>query len=422
MILIELNEFNPDLLRAAAEQFQLDNLRQLCDFAHTETDAEEREERFGLDPWVQWPSIHTGKTSAEHGLHHLADAYKLTCPQVWDTLASNGVTSGIWGAMNARFNRHDNLRFFFPDPWTYTETASEPALNRLLALPRYYARHYLALSKIKLFSTFCNTASFFLNPALLGKALTFLPFATGKLISQKIGTGFLFSAFDLINAIGFRHYCLRNQVDFKLVFLNSVAHCQHHCWTDADSISPELQTMFEFLDRSVGLILEVAKENEPIVVANAFSQYCSIENNEFLYRQIDPASFFQSIGLDTTVEQLMTNDSQLRFADATKASAAAALLQSYKVAGKDLFQASIDSEDDKRVFCQVLVWDDIAADEYFHNSSERFRFYDHFEKVVRRSGSHVAKGIVLSRGIKLPETMLNYQLHDYILENYGVRQ
>jgi predicted oxidoreductase len=89
--------------------------------------------------------------------------------------------------------------------------------------------------------------------------------------------------------------------------------------------------------------------------------------------------------------------------------------------GKNLFQVERDPEDERRLFCQVLVWDDVPAGEKFHNKELSVNFYDHFEKVVKRSGSHDAKGVVLSNIIKLPDKMFNYHLYNYILEYYGIQ-
>ena len=241
MILLELNEFNAELLSKAANELDLKNLQRLCSFKRTATQADEKLERFGLDPWVQWPSIHTGKPLAEHGLIHLADAYKLKQKQLWDILSENDIACGIWGPMNAKLIANDNIKFYFPDPWTYTESASPSELNLLLALPRYYAQNYLALKKSKTASSFFKTFSFFLNPKLFFKAASYLPFIIRNSWGEKINSTLLFSIFDLINAISFRHYCVKENTDFKLIFLNSVAHCQHHCWTDEENLSTEMK-------------------------------------------------------------------------------------------------------------------------------------------------------------------------------------
>ncbi len=422
MILLELNEFNAELLGKAARELDLKNLQRLCTFKKTETEADEKLERFGLDPWVQWPSIHTGKPVAEHGLKHLADAYKLEHRQLWDVLAANNIACGIWGPMNAKLFANDNIKFYFPDPWTYTETANPKQLNRLLALPRYYAQHYLALEKGKTVLSFFKTLSFFLSPKLFFSAISYLPFILRKSWGETPNNPLLFSIFDLVNAIGFNHYCRKEQVDFKLIFLNSVAHCQHHCWTEKESLSPEMKILFRFLDESVGLIFNLAEDGEPIIICNAFSQYCSIERREFLFRQIDPAKFFESLGIDADCEQLMTNDSQLLFADRSEAARALDTLQEITVLGKELFQVSHDPEDERRLFCQVLIWDDVPQGTEFRNGPRSIDFYQHFEKVVQRSGSHLSKGDVFSNIVELPDKMTNYRLFDHILNYYGVNR
>ena len=57
VLLIELNEFNPKLLRHAAKRLKLKNLNNLLNLKHCETFTEEIKEFDGLDPWIQWPSI-----------------------------------------------------------------------------------------------------------------------------------------------------------------------------------------------------------------------------------------------------------------------------------------------------------------------------------------------------------------------------
>lgn len=422
MILLELNEFNAELLSKAANELDLKNLQRLCSFKNTATDSDEKLERFGLDPWVQWPSIHTGKPAAEHGLTHLADAYKLKQKQLWDILAENDIACGIWGPMNAKLLAHDNIKFYFPDPWTYTESASPSELNRLLALPRYYAQNYLALEKGRTVSSFFKTLSFFLNPKLFFRAVSYLPFIIRNSWGATINSTLLFSIFDLINAIGFKHYCIRENTGFNLIFLNSVAHCQHHCWTDEDNLSPQMKVLFKFLDESVGIIFSLAKDEEPILICNAFSQFCSIENKEFLYRQIDPVRFFEALGINAECEQLMTNDSQLLFPNSREAERARQTLGEIQILGKNLMQVTHDPEDGRRLFCQVLIWDEVPAGTEFQSGSQSFDFYQYFEKVVQRSGSHLSNGDIFSNIVDLPDKMTNYRLFDHILDYYGAHR
>ena len=60
LLIIELNEFNEDLLFRGANTYKLKNISKLLDFKSSQTISMDEIEHHGLDPWVQWVSIHTG--------------------------------------------------------------------------------------------------------------------------------------------------------------------------------------------------------------------------------------------------------------------------------------------------------------------------------------------------------------------------
>ena len=41
--------------------------------------------------------------------------------QFWEILGEKGISTGIWGAMNAKKNDSKMCYFFLPDPWNYSE-------------------------------------------------------------------------------------------------------------------------------------------------------------------------------------------------------------------------------------------------------------------------------------------------------------
>lgn len=45
-------------------------------------------------------------------------------------------------------------------------------------------------------------------------------------------------------------------------------------------------------------------------------------------------------------------------------------------------------------------------------------FFDLFDRVTRRSGSHMQRGDVFSRGIKFPDKIYNHDIHDYIINSF----
>jgi hypothetical protein len=101
ILLLELNEFNRELLEAGARNSEFLNIKWLFTLNQTQTTTEDTIESDRLDPWVQWVSVHTGKPSTEHKIKHLGDIPDLAAPQIWETLSAKGITTDVWGSLNA---------------------------------------------------------------------------------------------------------------------------------------------------------------------------------------------------------------------------------------------------------------------------------------------------------------------------------
>jgi hypothetical protein len=98
VFLIEFNELSPALLDrfiAAGDLPNFSAFRATSDVFTT--DAGELEPT--LVPWIQWPSIHTGLSYAEHKIFNLGDAGKCNAPTVESVLSDSGVPVGIFGSM-----------------------------------------------------------------------------------------------------------------------------------------------------------------------------------------------------------------------------------------------------------------------------------------------------------------------------------
>ena len=74
-----------------------------------------------LEPWIQWPSIHTGKNFDEHGVFRLGDIKSTTHLQIFEMLEQKGFRVGAISPMNA-VNRLVSPAYFIPDPWTKTSS------------------------------------------------------------------------------------------------------------------------------------------------------------------------------------------------------------------------------------------------------------------------------------------------------------
>jgi hypothetical protein len=129
MILLALNELNLDLIKGYASQGKLSNFKKLLENGVSETTSENSYEL--LEPWIQWTSIHTGKTFNEHKVFRLGDiAERQDLFQIFEDLENNGLSVGAISPFNAD-NRLTKSKFFLPDPWTKTTTSGSTILKRL---------------------------------------------------------------------------------------------------------------------------------------------------------------------------------------------------------------------------------------------------------------------------------------------------
>lgn len=419
MFFLQINEFNPALMAMAANELGAKNIKCLLSMRHTQTETEDKEERFGLDPWVQWVSIHTGKRSIEHGVEHLGDVPQLRFPQIWEVLDRQGVRTGIWGCMNASRGRVENNAFFFPDPWTFTEKAHPTELNDFLALPRYYAKNYGALNKWKVALNLLRLARFCIRPRIAFALLPLAPKVLRLVKRHGMPDYLLFGLFDLINAKLFVHYQSRKNTGFSLFFLNSIAHLQHHKWTREDRLSEEMRLVFTLFDDLLGILFSGLGEDKQWLAANAFSQKCSHTQNEYLYRQFSPAGFLQTAGISfLSVEQAMTNDGHVFFESAASAKLAASLLSAATVEGLTAFHVDYNEKTPEKLFFQFAVWAMLPDDAKMQINDRSLLFYEQFERVTRRTGSHISRGDVFSQDINIPDMIENHKIYNYIIQSY----
>ena len=415
MIFLEINEFSPELMTRAAELLGAKNLKRLLNLKHSETTTDDKFERFGLDPWVQWVSIHTGKTSSQHGVGHLGDVPLLDHPQIWERLSDKGVSSGIWGAMNASKGSAVNCKFFFPDPWSFSERAYPEELNKLLAFPRYYSKNYGDLDKSKAFLELLKLVSFCIRPSIMKTVIPLMPELIKHLHKYGMSEYLLFVLFDLVNASIFATYYKKNKPDFSLIFLNSLAHLQHHKWTTKNGLSKEMEVAFCLFDKVLGIIFSLLESSQPLIIANAFSQYCSYDKNEFLYRQKNPEKFLNVAKISfVRVEQAMTNDGHVFFRSHDDALRGTEILRTATVDGDVLFYVELDPRAPEKVFFQVTLWKELSKNAVMRINGMGFNFFDQFDQVTQRSGSHLQRGDVFSEGFVIPDKIYNHELYDYI--------
>ena len=100
LILVELNEINFDLVEHYIENgTKLPGFKSLINSGIIETYSESKYEN--LEPWIQWPSVHTGKTYDEHGVFRLGDFVNSNEEQIFEKVEKAGYKVGAISPMNA---------------------------------------------------------------------------------------------------------------------------------------------------------------------------------------------------------------------------------------------------------------------------------------------------------------------------------
>jgi hypothetical protein len=123
-ILIGLNELNFSYIQIYIDKGLLPNFKYIFEtYGYKETTSEDQYEL--LEPWIQWVTLHTGKTYDEHQVFRLGDIVnREDLEQIWEIAEKKGLSVGAISPFNVA-NRLEKPVFFVPDPWTKTKISGE---------------------------------------------------------------------------------------------------------------------------------------------------------------------------------------------------------------------------------------------------------------------------------------------------------
>ena len=157
IILVELNEINFDVVNDYIKNGEtLNNLDYIINNGLTSTSSEKEYEL--LEPWIQWPSVHLGKSFKEHNIFRLGDIIKSEHQQLFEKIENKGFEVGAISPMNAD-NKLKKSKYFIPDPWTKTRISGN-FLIKSLSKAISQAVNDNSQSKLKISSLLSLLASF----------------------------------------------------------------------------------------------------------------------------------------------------------------------------------------------------------------------------------------------------------------------
>ena len=420
MLIIELNEFDPNYLKEVSKELKLHNIKKIFNLKHSNTFTDEKEEYQGLDPWVQWVSIHTGKAYKEHKICRLSDTRRQNFKQIWNAIGENNAYScGVWGVMNAPCGNKKGIKFFVPDPWSFDEIALPNNLNNFLSLPRYMAKNYLSINAIKFFQSSLKMMGFILKNRGDGKTRKLIKMFFRSLFICGLNVHTLTTLLDFLSTLYFIELRKKYKTNFNIIFLNHIAHIQHQFWNFPNKkISKQMRFGLIVCDEIIKMLLDNLDGDEKIMIINGIRQKLVKGKGFFTYRQKDPISFFKSFGIKSVkTEQNMTNDGILVFNDKKSKDKGIVILKNIYLRSNGDKVFYVESLDEKRVFYQFNIKYKVSVNEIILSKDKSFRFYDLIECICERTGAHIQKGDIFFKGFKIPENIYNHEIYDFLISS-----
>ena len=333
LIFLELNELNFEFVEHYARQGMLPAFaRLIAAHGYARTRSEDVYEQ--IEPWIQWFTVHTGKSYAEHQVFRLGDGPQAGVAQIWEALERKGLKVGAFSPMNAG-NAVAEAAFFVPDPWTKTAVSAPPLMRAAYeaicqAVGDNAEGRVTPRSALPLLAGLVGYSRVRHWPQYLAEALAGLKSHWPRAI-------FL----DRFLADCFFHLWGRTRPDFATVFLNGAAHIQHHYLFNSVAYHGPYRNPPWYLPAGVDPVREIYRlydavladclplEPRPrIMIATGLHQD-PMDEPVFYWRLRDHAAFLRSIGCEfVSVEPRMSRDFLVLCADGAQAAAAAARLAS----------------------------------------------------------------------------------------------
>ena len=396
LILLELNEINFDAVNYYIQKGErLPGFKKLAENLSIITEAESQYEN--LEPWVQWPSVHTGKTFAEHGVFRLGDFVKSSDIQFFEKVEKAGFSVGAVSPMNAA-NNLDNPAYFIPDPWTKTP-CDESFFSKRITEVIVQAVNDNSQSKLTFKTIFYLGLSFLalVNPK---RYFSMAKYALNSLNKPWRKALFLDMLLYEIHKTLFR----KKSPNFSTLFLNAGAHIQHHYFFNSPYVdSPHLKNPSWYIEKGYDPFLEMLKvydeilldlsklPNTETIVATGLSQK-PYEKLKFYYRIKDHAEFLNKVGIKfNEVVPRMTRDFLISFDSTEEALKAEQQLSQILVNNELKLFEEIDNRGTD-IFVILTYPSEITHETMISYSGNEVSLSDLVTFVAIKNGEHHSKG------------------------------
>lgn len=396
LILVELNEINFDAVEHYINKgVSLPNFKYIIDKGMLTTFAEERYEN--LEPWIQWPSVHTGKTYEEHKVFRLGDFVNSKEEQFFEKVENAGYSVGAISPMNAANNLKDP-KYFIPDPWTQTPSDTS-FLGRIVTSAVSQAVNENSQKKL----TFKTLISLVIAFIMLVSPTRF--YRMSKYALSSLGKPWRKALFlDMFLHEVHKTLYKKNNVNFSTLFLNAGAHIQHHYFYNSDFVNSKiLKNPKWYIDSNQDPFLEMLKVYDQIlgdlltvpstelIIATGLSQK-PFDELKFYYRLNNHSNFLKDIGISfKSVFPRMTRDFLVTFDTDQEAKIASDKLSTILVNGDKKLFGEIDNRGSE-LFVILTYPDEILPNTTINIISEDILLQKYVTFVAIKNGEHQSKG------------------------------
>jgi len=424
LLLLELNEINFEFIENYTKKYKLKNLNSLKTWNNFTTDCEKNYDQ--LEPWIQWVSVHTGKSLKNHKIFRLGDIHKYKGTQIFEKIKEMGFSVGAISPMNADL-RMEKPDFFIPDPWTESQTDGSFWSKRIYGVIRQVVNDN-AQGKITLKN------KIFLLSALIKFAqkrnyIEYFQLALGVKKGKKWNKALFLDLFlfDIHTKL-----TKKNKTQFSTLFLNSFAHIQHHYFFNSEfyngsSANPaeHIKANFDplhdaavFIDKRIGDLTKSFK-NYDFIIATGLSQ-TPFKGEKYYYRLIDHSNFLNLLNIKfSNVLPRMTRDFEILFKNNIDRDKALRKLKALVLEKHRIFN-EIEIRD-KSLFVTLSYGNNVKNNDIINLENKFITFSEHIVPVAYKNGEHSAKGFTfLSKRIKykkMTQPVKVWKLNDIIV-NY----
>ena len=411
-LVLEFNELSPLLLERFIASGCLPNFQAFRDAAMVAvTDAEE--EAPNLEPWIQWVTVHTGLSYAEHRCFHLNDGSRVTEPRIWDLVSRAGKRNWICGSMNGA-TQPGFRGCYLPDPWAVeTPALPEGLFEPFLTLVRRYVQEHTAQPEVST-ADFARFGAFMIRHGLSTASVL----AALRQLAKERTSNVKWRRAMILDRLQwdlFRSIHKRERPDFATFFLNSTAHYQHFHWRefepelfqvrasaeDEQAFGEAVLEGYRNMDRIVGQAMALAGNDTALVLVTALSQQPMLTHEEtggrqiFRHRDIAALLGFAGVAPGWEYSPVMSQQFLLQFSSEAAAAAAAAKIEALRLSdGRQPMWARRDgSKIDSGCMIEQAPPDDVTVGS--SASNEAVPFFDLFYPLeALRSGKHHPDGVL----------------------------